>query len=370
MPGFWPYKPNALTETLEFATDIRMSKTAETRDSLKDATRYLDMVHSLPHRDAEQAVELYKSNPLGEWVVPVWPEMSKGGALLSGATTITCDTNASYRVGGYVFVGQGGAGEFKTVATLGSGSLTITTGLGSAYSAPMVAPAEQCYCPEGVGIGKAWPLSNLSLSFLSLEPVDLAGPSYPTHAGYSVITDKGVLLGTRDGGITRAAEVLQSRMGVFALYETESYTRRRGSVQFLDQANRYDRRKLLHYLRGRDRAAWFPSWQNDLPLQSAVSSGDTTIAVKQLAPTSGQLIGRSIQIRDGSTLYHRTITNASTFGGNHTLTIASGVTAATDAQVSLMTLSRLDEDRITLQHQFADGGMITTFSAPTIEVPA
>ncbi len=371
MTAFWPYPPQSLSETLDFYTDVRAARSSETRDSLKDATRMMDISHTLPFREAEEALELFWSAPLGEWVVPVWPEFSKGGPLLLGATTVTCDTDASYKVGGYVYIGDGVLSEFRVVQSIGSGSIVITAGTSRAYAAPMVAPAEQCYCPGGITTSRGYPMKDLAGQWMSLEPADQADNPFPTHGGFPVVTDPGVLTAPLSGSVSRALQVLESRFGVYALAETETYTRRRSTLQFMDQSGKWERRKFLHYCRGQDQAFYVPTWQNDLPLQASVSSGDTTIQVQKLTPTAGQLVGRVIQIENAAgTKYHRTITAATTLLGVTTLTVAAGITAGTDAVVSLMTLYRFETDQLSLSHMFTPNGLITAFSAPLVETLA
>jgi hypothetical protein len=82
------------------------------------------------------------------------------------------------------------------------------------------------------------------------------------------------------------------------------------------------------------------------------------------------MVGRAIQIKtpDG-TLVHRLVTAASNLLGVTTLTIAApGVAVPADSKVSLMHLYRFDTDTFTLTHMFPEGGLITGFSAPLIEV--
>jgi hypothetical protein len=370
MPSFWPYPPQSLSETLQFYTDVRGARASETRDSLKDATRMMDISHTLPFRDAEEALELFRSDPLGEWVVPVWPEFSHGGALILGATTITCDTDASYKVGGYVYIGDGVLSEFRVVQSIGSGSIVITAGTSRAYTAPMIAPAEQCYAPGGIQTARGFPLIDLAVQWMSLEPADQSDNPFVTHGGFPVVTDPGVLTAPLSGNLSRALQVLDSRFGAYALAETETYTRRRSTLQFMDQSGRWSRRQFLHYCRGQDQAFYVPTWQNDLPLQASVSSGDTTIQVKKLTPTAAQLVGRVIQIENAGVLYHRTITAATTLLDVTTLTVASGITAGTDAVVSLMTLYRFETDSLTLSHMFTANGLLTSFGAPLVETLA
>ncbi len=365
----WPYAPNSITESLEFLTDVRNARDAEIRDSIKDCARHLDMAFSLPFRDAEQALELYRSQPLGQWIMPIWPEWSTGGSLSIADDVITCNTDASYRVGGLVYIGDGVTGETGTIASIAPGELTLEDGVDSAWVSPMIAPAEVGLITTPVQTSRAWPLTDVMVAFASQEPIDIADQAYPTLGGVAVLTDPSVLTAPLSGEVGQAAQLISSRMGVFDLGRAESYVRRRSTAQFFDRGI-WARRQFLHYLRGRDAAFWLPTWQNDLPLQASALSGDTTITVQKLTPTAAQLVGRAIMIEtpDG-TLIPRAVTAASTILNTHVLTIAApGVAVPQASKVSLMIKVRSDTDTFTFAHQFSPAGLLSSVAFPVIEV--
>ena len=77
-----------------------------------------------------------------------------------------------------------------------------------------------------------------------------------------------------------------------------------------------------------------------------------------------------IETPDG-TLIPRTVSAASTLLDTHVLTIAApGVAVPQASRVSLMTLSRSDEDRFTFAHQFSPAGLLSAVGFPIVEVLA
>jgi hypothetical protein len=378
MAEVWRWWPQGVAETLEFETDVRMARSAEWRDSLKDATQFLTLTHILPTARAEAMIEAVRVNAAGEWLVPEWPNATVStGTLAAAATVIPVAVPGAYRAGQGVFVGTGpDAWEQRTVASIGAGNITLTAGLVGTYVGAeqrpvIVAPLVRCIAPGGVDFQSIFASQSLSARFMAMDPVDLAANPYPTHDGLPVITDGRVPFQPLGGAMNQALDLFASGFGAYALQEAETYPRRRGTVSWFDKghAARWARRGFLHFLRGRDGAFWLPSGQRDLPLVNPVSAGALNITVRPCA-ANAEMVGRVIVIREGATVVIRTVTGASSAGPNQLLTIASpGVALSAEATVSLAVRSRLDTDQIEIGYQFAAGGLAASCSAPVIEVP-
>lgn len=378
MAEVWRWWPQSVFEALEFETDVRMARSGEWRDSLKDATQFLTLGHTLQHARAEAMIEAVRANALGQWLVPEWPNATVSPSTLAAAETIVpVAVPEAYRVGQKVFIGlDDAAWEAREVGVVGVSDITLTAGLDATYAGSagrplIVAPLVLCVAPGGVEFQTVFPVQGLTAQFMSVDPVDLAANPYPTHADLPVVTDGRVPFQPLAGGLNQASDLFASGFGAYALQAVETYTRRRGMVSWYDKghAARWARRGFLHHLRGRDGAFWLPTGQNDLPLQGPVASGALSVLVKPVAANAA-MVGCRIVLREGANVAIREVTGASTVGPNQSLAIAApGVAFTTVATVSLAVKSRLDTDRIEIGYQFAAGGLAAFCSAPVVEVP-
>jgi hypothetical protein len=378
MAEVWRWKPQTISETLEFATDVRMARSGEWRDSLKDATQFFSLGHTLSHARAEAMIEAVRANALGQWLVPEWPNATISTGTLAAATTVVpVAVPAAYQVGQAVFIGlDDSLWEEAAVASIGVSDITLTAGLAETYAGSparplIVAPLVLCIAPGGIEFQTVYPVQGLSARFMSVAPVDLAANPYPLHASLPLVTDGRVPFQPLAGALNQASDLFASGFGAYALQQVETYTRRRGVVSWYDKghAARWARRGFLHYLRGRDGAFWLPTGQNDLPLVSSVASGALSITVRPCAANAA-MVGRRIVLREGANVVIREVTGASTVGANQSLAIAApGVAFTTAATVSLAVKSRLDADQIDIGYQFVAGGLAAFCSAPVIEVP-
>lgn len=378
MAEIWYWWPQSIAEILEFETDVRAARSGEWRDSLKDATQFLELSHVLHHARAEAMIEAVRANALGEWLVPEWPNATVVAATIAAAATIVpVAIPGAYTVGQKVFIGlDETTWEQGEVDAVGVSDITLVTGLTNAYSGSsqrplVVAPLILSIAPGGVEFQRMFPVHSLSVRFMSIKPVDLANNPYATHAGLPVVVDGAVPFQPLAGAVNQAYDLFASGFGAYALQEAETYTRRRGTVSWYDKshADRWARRRFLHFLRGRDGEFWLPTGQNDLPLVSSVSSGALAIVVKPVA-TNAAMVGRRVVLREGSNVVIREVTGVISVGPNQSLSIAApGVAFTTAATISLAVKSRLDTDQVALGYQFAAGGLAAFCSAPVVEVP-
>jgi hypothetical protein len=378
MAEVWRWWPQSFQEVLEFETDVRMARSAEWRDGLKDATQFLSMSHVLQVAQAEKMIDVVRSNPLGEWLVPEWPNATVSTNTLSLAdTVIPVAVPAAYSVGQAVFVGVGPDDwEEGEVASIGVSDITLVDGLTSGYAGSsqrpvVVAPLVRCIAPGGVDFQSVFASQGLSVRFMSIEPVDLAYNPYPLHGGLPVVTDGRVPFQPLPGALSQSADLFISGFGAYALQQAETYVRRYGTVSWYDKghAARWERRRFLHHLRGRDGAFWSPTGQKDMTLLAPVLSGASSVSVKPCASNSS-MIGRRITFSEGANHVTRQVLGASGTEYSQTLNITpTGVAFTAGAIVSLTHKCRLDTDQVEIYYQFAAGGLAATCTAPVVEVP-
>lgn len=108
MPDVWFWSPNKLSETLEFSTDIRISRSSEKRDSYKDATQRFVFEHNVDASTGERMFEIFRLSATGTFLVPEWAVATiiRSVSILAGSTTLQVIDGSVYKVGGQIFLGN------------------------------------------------------------------------------------------------------------------------------------------------------------------------------------------------------------------------------------------------------------------------
>ena len=191
--------------------------------------------------------------------------------------------------------------------------------------------------------------------------------SIPRYLGRDVLMDPGLLRQPLRETLSQAFEAVDSGFGPVVLEPLRELVERGATLGLKDTglAECWSRRRWLHRLRGRARSFWLPTWGRELNLQASVVAGDDFLIV---APDLdlADWIGRHVLLDlDGTPLF-REITGA-TFDP---LGLRLGI-ASLDRYVPittyghLLTLVRLDADRIEFEHRSAG----TEVSLATLETP-
>ena len=378
MPEVWNYFPQGLSESLEFETDVRQTPQGEWRDSLKDATQVFSVSHILNQSKAETALGRVEANSFGEWYFPDWANQTRTTSNIAAATTVlTVDNSAVYSVGQKVLVAiDDDHWEQGEVLSKAVGSVTLVAGLTNAYGGSVIRPAVVvplvlCIAPNGAEFQATFNYNSLAMSFMSIDPLDLSENNYPLFQSLPVVLDGAVAFSPLAGSVSQAIDVMASRFGAYEQQEVELYTRRRGTVSWYDKGHvaMWNRRKFIHFLRGRDGEFWMPSGRNDLKLQASIGASDLTVSVIGLIPDA-QMAGKLILIKEGSNVVYKEVTGALTTAGVQDLEItATGIAFSQSAVVGFMNKSRLDSDTLEVQYQFVAGGLASFCAVPTVKVP-
>lgn len=378
MPEVWNYFPQGLSESLEFETDVRQTPQGEWRDSLKDATQVFSVSHMFNQSKAETALDRVEANSFGEWYFPDWANQTRVTSNIAAATTVlTVDNSAVYSVGQKVLVAiDDGHWEQGEVLSKAVGSVTLVAGLTNAYGGSAIRPAVVvplvlCIAPNGAEFQATFNYNSLAMSFMSIDPLDLSENNYPLFQSLPVVLDGAVAFSPLAGSVSQAIDVMASRFGAYEQQEVELHTRRRGTVSWYDKGHvaMWNRRKFIHFLRGRDGEFWMPSGRNDLKLQASIGASDLTVSVIGLIPDA-QMTGKLILIKEGSNVVYKEVTGALTTAGVQDLEItATGIAFSQSAVVGFMNKSRLDSDTLEVQYQFVAGGLASFCAVPTVEVP-
>lgn len=380
MAEVWHWDPSALGETLQFSTDILSTRSAETRESRKDATQFLDFAHVVTPETAEAMIGLYQRDTDQVFAVPEWPTatISASVSIAATDTVIPVEDSVVYSVGQEVLIGQFGADwETGVVDAVGAGEITLSAGVVGNYTASetqrvYVAPLVRCIAPDGIKQSARYKLRDVSVGFLSVAPVDLAQNAYATYLGLPLVLDGYVLGGGLNGGVNQVSELFESAFGNFSLLSAETFVRRTGTLSFADTgyAQRLIRRRFLHYMRGRSGEMWVGSGQNDLVLNTGFLSGTTILNVQPVLPAA-QMEGRHIIVSQGGVSRQREIISATdNTPTSQSLQIAAiGFIGSIDASVGFLTRCRFDTDDMGISYQFLPSEMLARSAYPFVEVP-
>lgn len=381
MSSIWHFPPNSMSETLEFVTDIRRSRSAESRDSYKDATQRLVYGYTVDPSIAERMIGFYRNDSSQIFRVPEWPTATIGSSIVITALDTTADVEdgAAYQVGQEVMIGiVGGAWEVLTVDSIASDQLTFTTAAVGTYTGSeqlpaFIVPMINAFAPNGLEFAAQFPVRDLSITFLSLSPVDLAANPYATFETIPVVDDGEVAFSSLAGRVNKATILVDSMFGAYELAETEDFVRRFGTLSFFDEtyADRFERRRFFHFMRGRDGEMWVPTGQADIELNAGFSSAALSFNIVPFAD-SDVTIGQAIRVSENGNTRIRKI-NSVTVNSPTSWTVgftgSIGFTGTTAAEISLLTRSRFDTDQIAISYQFTAGGLVAFTTAATVECP-
>lgn len=189
----------------------------------------------------------------------------------------------------------------------------------------------------------------------------------PRHRGRDVLMDPALLRQPLAETLSQSFEGVESGLGPVVLEPLRDLVERGAVMALKDMglARGWSRRRWLHRLRGRTRAFWLPSWGRELVLREAGVPGDVALVVAPaLAPADW--IGRHLLLDLPGRPLFREIISASFDPLGLRLGIAPldrPVPLATSGH--LMTLARLDTDRIEFEHRPAG----TEVNLTLLEVP-
>lgn len=374
MTATWPYVPGTVLEHLAFYTDVKQTYLGEDREGITDAIQSFEFTHRLQDFEGAQSQELFRTNPLGQWYVPVWHDMTVPVDVSAGATSIAVNTDADWRVGDKAIILLDNQNwELVDVSSVGSGSISVSAVVG-AYAGATVAPVRLCYATAGLTTSSDQTVVDVSVKFQVIDAVDLSNNPYSLLDGFYVVTDPPDVVSPVSGGIAQAFQLIDSGFGAFEPAPQEGYVRPRYMVSFQDWDDtvRWNRRRWLHAVRGRDAPFLLPSFKNDLQVQTGVAAGSVSLQVSHVLQSSADYAGRYIVVDNGiDPLSPTKITSASVAGGIATLTLpALAVDVPTTSIVSFMNIMRLDTDVIDITHSNLMDGILSAFQAVTLGVVA
>jgi hypothetical protein len=366
----WPFIPDTnMIEALEWATDVLPAKTTEQRIALRATPRQQFFMRHVFTPSEYARARTFAGKRRGERVlIPVWPEAVAVGNLESAQTVLPVDAaHIDLAAGDTVVAWQSDlVYELAEVDSVGAGTITLTEGLGAAYTRAMVAPVREARFLAPVTFSRGpheW--VECSPQFEVAATRDLADAElYPTYRSHPVVTDRAIVMQDASESIGREVEVSDSGLGLPVMVDVRELSGYQAQMAWF--ANGRPRlwalRQWLHYCRGRQRQFWLPTWNADMTLTATIGAADVvfyTGAIELVAPFDIQFL-----LTDGTMLRRRVV------GGNGAAweldsALGQEVTTADVEAISLLVAMRNDADRVEIQHLTARQADI---AVPVVEV--
>jgi hypothetical protein len=284
VPPETPYE-----EVLEFKTDIlEKVNDTEQRISVRKRPRQ-EFVLEFRVEDGRERVKVenFLFRKLGSsFGLPIWHEATPLTAPAIATDTVIAvgDTDfADFRVGGFaVIYVDGDLFDVLSVASFTTTSITFSNPLTNSYPRGTSVIPLRIARTEPKADGARWPvnLSRVQLTFtVEDNEIDIADASaYGTYAGRVLFDDYNFVRGTSDEGWDMKVAVFDSESGQVFQQALSDRMRHRAEKMFLvdGRENIWRLRQLMHYLRGKQKSFWLPTFRDELvPVLPLVLSSNT-----------------------------------------------------------------------------------------------
>jgi hypothetical protein len=381
MPELWTFPAaEAVTEVLEWRTDVLQARAGEQRIALRSLPREIvTLRHRLDALGLARVAELMRAGFAKEWRVPLWhmaqqPTMD----LTQGDLEIALDTSiADFRAEGFAAIAlDGGEAALLEIRATQPDRLILAEPLVLQAPTMTVSAARVTVAPLRIGIlASALEIERRrqndgtgSATFLLRDALDLAPLVLPSYLGYPVQTDPSLTRAPLTASLRRAVEYVDNGFGPVVIEPLRDVFERGETIALKAQGAvaSHALRRWLWSLRGRQASFWLPTWGRELQLQAAMTSGSAQMRVAPVAALTAY-VGRKILLEMPGGARFRTITAAVAEGASHRLTISSnlGEPVPMGTKVHFMTHVRSDADRVEIEH----GAVASELTLPVVEVP-
>lgn len=372
----WLMEPDwtgGVTETLEWKTDVLQSPTgAEQRISRRLSPRRMFEFSVLAGDADRQWLENAVWQAGGsEWAMPVFPDVtSLTGSVTAGATQLQVDTaGRDFSAGGTVLLknaeSMSSPAALVTVSEVSAGVLTLSQPLAAGWLAGTavypVRPAVLTDPPAFTRITGA--LASAQVRFRIAEHNAFsAASSLALYRGHPVLEPEADWSESLTGEYQRLLIELDNTSGLPARLDTarRPFYLQRHTWSLMGRSEQFALRQLMYHLRGRQRALWVPSQNDDLTPAGNLAGNTLTVArcgFSEMGVVPGRRDLR-ILLADGRSLYRR-VTGVAISDSAELLALDGESITVPQRQivsVSFMTFARQNNDAITWQHTTdADG---------------
>lgn len=368
----WPFPPNwrsGVTERLSWLTDVHISRSGvEQRQSKRLSPRREFEFKVNPVRNIRSYFDQWLHRISDErCLLPLWHDLGVlTASAASGTSAIPVSTDYTEFMAGGLAVLYADAFTFEVVeiTAVNSGSIAITTPLAREWPAGAnVMPVRKAWLdPEVRHVALSSRVGEATVAFTLDGTNDFVGgaESLTVYQGYPLFTLEPNRQEDLEIQFVHSMEELDGTLGLIRRFDEVG---RSFQTQFYNwtatgRAQHYQLRQLLYRLKGRQKAFWMPSFNEDVVLARPLQAGESLVSVGQIGyrALGGPIAGRDrLAIRGDDSVLHPVAINGTSAGlgpGEERLNLSApvGFTASAGATGSFVSIMRLENDVIEMQH--------------------
>lgn len=373
----WPFTPNwtdPVVERLSWLTDVQQSETgAELRRAIRLAPRRtLSCKSLLQGADRTMFNHLAYVRGAEEFYVPIWPDVQQiPQPVFANTLTLPCRTE------GFDFVAGGMAlmlGDSADAMELLQVDQVEPERLALKRPTTKLWPAGTRLYPVRLGFFAELPavqrktdtLITAEVSFTLVDPSDLPGllPS-SSYRGLPVFTQRPDETEDLSAGFERLAITLDNQVGrPLRTDRGHGFILQQHKLKLYGRGEQSGFRGLLYWLRGRQRSLWVPSFGMDLVPLGQVGNV-LEVSFTGYGEHSPLVAGRRdifVELVDGSFACSRITSTAQGRPGTELLELDAPLPTQSVAdihRISFMSLARLADDDVEIEHQTDADGLAT-----------
>lgn len=357
-PPMLAMQPEApVSETLVWLTDVAVSNDGtEDRLQVTSSPRYeFDYTYPANAERKVYAFNTFWGTTDGEWLIPVWTQAQRLGAVASGLTTITgVDPKCELWAGRLALLWQ----SDKVWQLVGIESFVSTTlnlsNVTEEFANAWLMPVHAGFTTDNVTRKLNGYEASFNVTFVSNESEPLESATPTQFLSNDIYTDEGLLRGnTLSDDIVSSVDKFDQGFGKIEVYGNWTHNKIAHSHYVIceDAEETWELREFLHRRSGRYRPFWQPSFENDLRLQSVGTVVGTVLVSKdEYLRYATDRTHLAFDV-DG-TWFFRTVTAAAEVDANTiqlSLDTALNVAASAIQRISWLGLKRLNTDRVQIR---------------------
>lgn len=374
----WTIRPNwrnGILERLEWLTDVLPSDTGvEQRRSPRASPRRSFEFTVNPLRSDRTFLDLALHRLGSErWMVPLWHDQAvlQERAVVGAQALMLDNTFREFEDAGYAILYRDTfAWEVVEIQSQGDGALILAVDVETEWpKGTRVYPLRRMWLSQDSAIsaltsrvGQAQLLWTVDASndFDDTLPAD-----FPMYEGSPMILAEPNRSRTIDTNHVRLVTSIDSPTGLTHRVDSAgrafSVQAHNWMIQGREQQHNF--RRLLYYLRGRQRKAWLPTFNDDVTLTDAAPIGASSVDVSRVGFSyiGGPIPGRS-RLWTGKEVVRHAAMGAPGEPEDERMVLAAPTTAAyaPGASWSFLEAVRLDTDTIELTHYADSDGVLET----------
>ncbi len=339
-------------EYLHWLTDVIQTHRGEQRICLREVPRQeLEYEHILDSQQYALAKNLISAS-LTELVgVPLWTEHTRVD-ITNGASEVAIDTTAAtYSKYAYIYCKD--AQAIVELTTVGDSVLRFAAPVDADYRDALICPLREGRITEHGFERLQNDIIKLSVTYLITDTADIAVDNLPKYQGFGVWEQCG-LNGVSER-IDRPVDVVDNGISYQSPIATTTYTAHVQQLKMLLEGGQdlFKVRKWLHYLKGRQKPFWLPTWSNDYQPVSDINASDTDIVVKNVGLSKVAGVRHAMIKTKGGSHFVK-ILQAVGSGSTETITLSQpvrvGIALADIDCFCSLSLVRLSQDAVEIEH--------------------